>query len=646
MRRKVRIIGGVALLFFVVLFALWYGKRSRPPRVAPPPAADAGVKPAAPARPATRAPVRLLRAQIAQDPAATGGSFAGRVVSATRGVPVPGAELSFVRGGVATSVLAGKDGSFAFTPKEPGTYTLATVTAAGFLPFAPELGQSPITAVLLPGVRIHDVVIALTPAVDYVGVVLDPEGRPVAGARVRIVGPGVDAATADGAPLAPLPDRFTSDARGEFRFHAPDGTLLEAQHEGYTPARALLDFAAQVSHRLVLRLGPAAPARQLLVIGGRVIAADGTPAAGVIVTAEARPAPLAPGAGAGAGTGPGGNGPPPAPPGRARTGADGHFLIEGLEAGRHDLTATQRTVAVAWARDVAAGSRDVILRLAAAGRLTGRVSERNGAQPVPAFTVVVVRRLGPLERETAAVRAFFDSRGTYAIDDLAAGDYDVTVAAHGFAVPERKPVTIAAGAGAVTDFELGRGARLSGTVIDGVSKKPLEGAAVSLEGQAGLTGSIPLATRATTDAAGRFVLEGLPPGRCSLFVAASDHHARIVGPLTVAGETELPPVTVDLTPVREGETPSIELVGIGAVLKAEGDGLTIQDAIAGGGAAAAGLKAGDVILAVEGQAATTLGFDGAIQLIRGPEGTSVRLLVRRQGGAPEELLVPRRRIRR
>jgi hypothetical protein len=335
------------------------------------------------------------------------------------------------------------------------------------------------------------------------------------------------------------------------------------------------------------------------------------------------------------------------PPSRARTDADGRFVIEGLEPGRYDLTASRRTVALAWARDVAAGTRDVILRLAANGRLGGTVRERGGAKPVASFTVVVVRRLGPLEGETATVRAFFDSRGSYAIEDLAAGDYHVTVAAHGFAVPERRAVTIPAGApGAVADFELGRGARLAGTVIDGATRQPLEGAAVSLEGRAGLTASVPLSTRATTDGAGRFVLEGLPPGKCSLFVAAAGHHARIVGPLTVEGEADLPPVTVDLTALREGETPSVELVGIGAVLKAEGDGLTIQEAIAGGGAAEVGLVPGDVVLAVDGQPVTSLGLDGAIQLIRGPEGTTVRLLCRRQGAAPEEIVVPRRRIRR
>jgi C-terminal processing protease CtpA/Prc len=68
--------------------------------------------------------------------------------------------------------------------------------------------------------------------------------------------------------------------------------------------------------------------------------------------------------------------------------------------------------------------------------------------------------------------------------------------------------------------------------------------------------------------------------------------------------------------------------------------------IAGGGAAAAGLEAGAAILAVDGQPATTLGFDGAIQLIRGPGGTAVRLLAPRPGAVPGKMQVPRRRIRR
>ena len=643
MKRSAKILVGLVVLLLAVIIAVLLATRRQGPAATPPTTPAAPRDAAAAGRPASRPPLRLLPAVAARDEAATHGTFEGRVVSATTGQAVRQAELSFMRGTAVTSLVAGADGRFVFAPSTPGTYSLASVTAHGFLPFAPELGQSPIVVVLVPGVRIHDVVIALTPAVEYVGVVLDPGGRPVAGASVRVVGPGdAEAPGAGDAPLAPLPDRFVSDARGEFRFRAPDGAILEARHEGYAPARARLDFGVQVSHRLVLRLGPPAASVTLESITGRVVAADGAPVAGLVLTAEARPPAVRPGP-------PAANvaDPPPVPPIRARTDTDGRFAIEGLEPGRYDLAASRRTVAVAWARDVAAGARDVILRLAAPGRLAGTVRERGGAKPVAAFTVVVVRRLGPIEGETATVRAFFDSRGSYEIDELTAGDYHVTVAAHGFAVSERRAVTIDAGARAtVADFELGRGARLAGIVIDGATRRPLEGAAVSLEGRAGLTAAVPLTTRATTDAAGRFVLEGLPPGRCSLFVAAAGHHARIVGPLTVADEADLPPVTVDLTPVREGEAPSIELFGIGAVLQAEGDGLTVKAVFPGSGAAEAGLVAGDVVLAVEGQAATDLGLDGAIQLIRGPEGTTVRLLVRRQGAAPEEIVVPRRRIRR
>ena len=55
---------------------------------------------------------------------------------------------------------------------------------------------------------------------------------------------------------------------------------------------------------------------------------------------------------------------------------------------------------------------------------------------------------------------------------------------------------------------------------------------------------------------------------------------------------------------------------------------------------------GDAILAVDGESVVSLGFEGTIQRIRGPEGTTVSLLIRRgDGGAPAPISVIRRRIK-
>src|SRR5204862_3656596 len=115
----------------------------------------------------------------------------------------------------------------------------------------------------------RDLTIYLRPALDYTGVVLAPDGKPVAGATVTLLG-----ASAGEMASSPIVDRFTSDAAGEFVFHAPDDALLEARHPAFGPGRARLDGPAQVSHRLEIKLGKKSPDDALLGSGsirGKVV---------------------------------------------------------------------------------------------------------------------------------------------------------------------------------------------------------------------------------------------------------------------------------------------------------------------------------------------------------------------------------------
>ncbi len=85
--------------------------------------------------------------------------------------------------------------------------------------------------------------------------------------------------------------------------------------------------------------------------------------------------------------------------------------------------------------------------------------------------------------------------------------------------------------------------------------------------------------------------------------------------------------------------------GIGArVDLAEGGGVQITYLFAGQPAERAGLRVGDVIIAVDGKDVTKLGLTEAITLIRGPKGSHVVLLVRRGDQAPIEIEVVRDRI--
>src|SRR5262249_26390682 len=134
-----------------------------------------------------------------------------------------------------------------------------------------------------PGLRVRDLTVQLVPALDYTGVVVDPAGKPVASAAVTLLG----AAQGERA-LHPIEDRFVSDDKGEFHFHAPDDAVLEARHPDYGAARGQMGGGALVSHRLVIKL-PAKGTAAVLggeKIAGRVVDAQGAPVAGATVKAH------------------------------------------------------------------------------------------------------------------------------------------------------------------------------------------------------------------------------------------------------------------------------------------------------------------------------------------------------------------------
>jgi carboxyl-terminal processing protease len=74
--------------------------------------------------------------------------------------------------------------------------------------------------------------------------------------------------------------------------------------------------------------------------------------------------------------------------------------------------------------------------------------------------------------------------------------------------------------------------------------------------------------------------------------------------------------------------------------------LEVMEAVEGGSAGEAGLSAGDKILRVDGTPVTEIGFEGAIERIRGRPGTTVQLSIQKHGsGETVELSIPRRKVR-
>ncbi len=585
-----------------------------------PAAAPAAQVPGVPhlAPPVPRAPVppravRSLRPLSARAAAATPGvpgSFSGLVVDRVTGQGVPKASLTFQHLDGAWSATTDAAGHFELSPPEAGAWRLAEISADGYQPFRPEWGQSPVVLDAELGQRVEGLRFLLEPRVELIGQVEDDDGRPLDGAEVHAVN----------VPLGSEAGPWASADGGTFRFVAPEGALLVANLSGYRTARRAVDFKAEVSHRLTLTLvtldGGAAdgPAQ---TVSGTVVDETGVGLADALVTLEGREREWVEAS--------------------ATSGADGRFSLQVPGAGHWWVSAAR----AGYADDtVELGKGPLTLTLRGGGRISGRVADADGA-PVPAFEVVVLQREG-LARTQLSSTSVVNALGQYRLTGVKPGALSVLVLAAGQAPSAPVDLELKAGMEERADFKLSKGGEVDGTVVDRVTKQPIAGAVVTGEGNPNASLPVQMAFEARTGPDGRFHLAGFPERTRSLWCAASGHHARIVSGVTVK-EGQTTQVTIALTPLKPGEEPQIELTGIGAVLKAVGDALVVQVVMPGGGAAEVGLQPGDAIVTVDGQQVTD--FASGIEAIRGPEGTQVRLEVRRNGTLTV-LDVPRRYISR
>ena len=109
----------------------------------------------------------------------------------------------------------------------------------------------------------------------------------------------------------------------------------------------------------------------------------------------------------------------------------------------------------------------------------------------------------------------------------------------------------------------------------------------------------------------------------------------------------LDPYSALLTPGEYREVMSqIEgnLIGLGVELWAEGTELRIVDVFRGGPAQIAGLSANQYILNVDGSTVEQIGAKKAADLLRGPEGSSVRLVLRNTDDTVVNVTVQRKKV--
>lgn len=548
--------------------------------------------------------------------AAPGGAISGRVINWSTGDGVAGAELTFTGMAGASTIRSDKNGTFELAPPVAGSFSLTAVVAAGFLPFAPELSHSRVNVELGPKQAVRGITLFLFPAIDYMGRVVDGGGSPVAGARVRLSGsPGHEQT------LEKIETEWTTNKAGQFVFHAPDFAVFEASH-GSKRGFAILDGDVATTKKMTITLGDGA-ARDA-TIRGKTVDASGAPIADVLVTAV-----------------------PDEPPGKpavpralayATTGAEGTFVLDGLDRGPYTLVAEEEGYAPIKRGDIAGGTQDVVLALDVGLALAGTVVTPD-REPVPSYTLLVTRREG-IMREMIVERAVVDPRGHFAVR-VPKGDYELIAMAYGWAPSPAEKVSAGTTDARIT---VSGGATLQGVVVDNATGAPLQYARVSREG-AGGGASVQVANAGTvTRADGTFELTGIPPGPFTISIGAGDYHPRLEAGLVATDGGILGPIKLTLRKLAEGEQPKIELVGIGVKLAGDGDTMRVDMVVPDSGAAAAGIVVGDRITAIDGVAVTTLGMDGAVSRIRGVAGTKLAVTLVR-GGATVTLVVERKPLR-
>jgi hypothetical protein len=447
------------------------------------------------------------------------------------------------------------------------------------------------------------------------GVVRWDDGTPAAAVRVRTYGSGSTRATA------------YTDEEGAFRV-GPLGTgrtMVQAElpHLTWmktggieTPDRKAVTLAEgeeKTGVTLVL-------AKADQTISGVVLGPDGAPLADVVVGAEE------------GGSRPGRHYLPDrrlhsekAP---ATTGADGAFILEGLQKRPYTLFATHARHPMALLEDVQGGTRGVQLRMKAGARLSGVARGADGA-PATLFTLTLL----PAERPgsiswTSGLQLGQDQQvrhpeGRFAVDALPPGAFDLLVT-----TPDGR-------VGRIGGLSLKEGQRREDLVVTLVPAVTLRGRVVDADTGRGLAhvgvgvSGTSEHVHARTDAEGRFVLERQIPGRVLGLSLRIDE-----GYVPEHRELTVPDQDADLAPFRLIAVPPrgrMSRSDLGLTVSPRGPEPTVLEVAPGSPAARAGLRPGDRLLAIGERNVEGLGPDNVRFLLAGDAGTSVAVKVARGG---------------
>jgi hypothetical protein len=380
-------------------------------------------------------------------------------------------------------------------------------------------------------------------------------------------------------------------------------------------------------------------------IAGTVVGADGKPVNGAIVTGGLEREGFAFRMPLREGGGPLGGG-----SAYAVSDHDGAFTIEDLQDGVYTVWATDATHADGERKGVAAGSTAVSIRLAEGASLAGVVRTREGA-PVSDYSIAALPGSRPgaspdekfrfqmTARMWSPSAQVHDPSGAFSIARLAAGAYELTV-------------TTADGQGGLLPVNVGAGENKTGLtiVIDAGAK--VRGRVVELDGGDPLEGvavNVASATRqlnVSTGKDGSFTLTGLAPGRARVDFRVGD------GQLYVSEHTEVDvkpgaaDIDVGLIKLLKRNTRDkgnpFDRGRVGFTVALLDGRPSVTGVIPGFPGSRAGLKEGDLVLAVNGKPLDGLGNGALDYLASGKLDEPLKVKIQpKQGGPAVDLTIDR-----
>lgn len=491
--------------------------------------------------------------EIGLDPA---GSIAGHV-SAAGGGPITGARASLAgNGGLFGDLMgmggnrtrfdvppppavSGADGAFELKSVRLGDVKLR-VDAEGYI-------GATVTVSVKRG-RPAPCEALLVPESVVSGTVTNAKGEPVAGARVRVEVPARDATTGMIASMMGGTFRSVqSDATGRYAVHG----LAEGARKVRVDAKGFLDVDDSVEVPARGAVTRDFQLREGYRLSGKVLAPGGAPAAGAKISVS--------GAGSG-GTNPisamfGGRKTKPA----TESAADGTWSADGLQEGPYEVRASADGWLDAEEKDVTAGRTDVTLTLVAGATLRGRVLLSADMKPAAGAGVQRKsadsgggrggrggRRANPMAElmGNRGPTVTCDADGNFEMKAVESGTYDLVATLRGFA--ESAPARLTCTAGETLDgieILLPPGVSIAGRVVERASGAAVSGAVVWVARAEGMFGSFTASDftggppeapagsiSAKSDSDGKFVLEGLSPGKVTIETRVADH-----APTTLAG---------------------------------------------------------------------------------------------------------------